>query len=91
MGCDEMRELLGPALDGELDAAHTAQLDRHVATCPGCASERRELERLRSAVRGASYHRLTPQGRTDPDSSGEDATDPVGAGAKQGQSDKAEG
>ena len=35
--------------------------------------------------------RLTPQGRTDPDASGEDATDPGGSGAKQGQGDKAEG
>ncbi|GJD93427.1 hypothetical protein [Methylobacterium iners] len=34
--------------------------------------------------------RLTPQGRTDPDASGEDATDPSG-GAKTGQSDPAEG
>ncbi|GJE04356.1 hypothetical protein [Methylobacterium isbiliense] len=34
--------------------------------------------------------RLTPQGRTDPDARGEDATDPAG-GAKQGQTDKAEG
>jgi hypothetical protein len=35
--------------------------------------------------------RLTPQGRTDDDPSGEDSTNPVGDGAKQGQSDKAEG
>jgi len=35
--------------------------------------------------------RLTPQGRTDPDAEGEDATDPMGEGAKKGQSDKAEG
>ena len=35
--------------------------------------------------------RLTPQGRTSPDESGEDATDPSGSGAKQGQGDKAEG
>ena len=35
--------------------------------------------------------RLTPQGRTDDDPTGEDATDPSGTGAKQGQSDKAEG
>lgn len=34
--------------------------------------------------------RLTPQGRTDPDASGEDATDPNG-GAKTGQPDPAEG
>ena len=35
--------------------------------------------------------RLTPQGRTDPDGAGEDATDPMGSGAKQGQTDKSEG
>ena len=35
--------------------------------------------------------RLTPQGRTDPDAEGEDATAPDGEGAKIGQSDKAEG
>ena len=35
--------------------------------------------------------RLTPQGRTDPDGEGEDSTNPMGEGAKQGQGDKAEG
>jgi hypothetical protein len=35
--------------------------------------------------------RLTPQGRTDPDREGEDSTNPMGEGAKQGQGDKAEG
>ena len=34
--------------------------------------------------------RLTPQGRTGEDSSGEDETDPMG-GVKTGQTDKAEG
>ena len=37
-----------------------------------------------------STPRLTPQGRTDPDASGEDATDPNG-GVKKGQPDPAEG
>jgi hypothetical protein len=35
--------------------------------------------------------RLTPQGRTDGDPAGEDSTNPMGEGAKQGQGDKAEG
>ena len=35
--------------------------------------------------------RLTPQGRENPDASGEDSTNPMGEGAKKGQSDKAEG
>jgi hypothetical protein len=35
--------------------------------------------------------RLTPQGRSDPDAEGEDSTNPMGEGAKQGQGDKSEG
>ena len=35
--------------------------------------------------------RLTPQGRTSPDEDGEDSTNPMGKGPKQGQVDKAEG
>lgn len=35
--------------------------------------------------------RLTPQGHASGDPAGEDSTDPMGAGAKQGQGDKAEG
>ncbi|WP_414472358.1 hypothetical protein [Microvirga sp. M2] len=35
--------------------------------------------------------RLTPQGRDNPDASGEDSTNPMGEDAKKGQSDKAEG
>ena len=34
---------------------------------------------------------LTPQGRTDDSPDGEDSTNPMGEGAKQGQGDKAEG
>ena len=35
--------------------------------------------------------RLTPQGRENPEASGEDSTNSMGDGAKKGQSDKAEG
>ena len=35
--------------------------------------------------------RLTPQGRDDSSAKGEDSTNPMGEGAKKGQSDKAEG
>jgi len=34
--------------------------------------------------------RLTPQGRENPEASGEDSTNSMGDGAKKGQSDKAE-
>ena len=45
---------------------------------------------MRDAGKGIDGPRLTPQGRTDPDAAGEDETSPQG-GAKQGQTDKAEG
>jgi anti-sigma factor RsiW len=61
--CDEMEALLGPALDGELGAAHLAELDRHVAGCPACTAARERLDALRRSIRGASYHRLPAQGR----------------------------
>ncbi len=35
--------------------------------------------------------RLTPQGRTSPDEEGQDSTNPMGEGAKQGRGDKPEG
>jgi hypothetical protein len=35
--------------------------------------------------------RLTPQGRASEDGEGEDSTNPMGEGAKQGQGDKSEG
>ncbi len=38
-----------------------------------------------------SAPRLTPQGRENPNASGEDSTDPMGEGAKKGQGSKAEG
>jgi len=38
-----------------------------------------------------SAPRLTPQGRENPDVSGEDSTNPMGEGAKKGQGSKAEG
>ena len=38
-----------------------------------------------------SAPRLTPQGRENPEASGEDSTDPMGEGAKKGQGSKAEG
>jgi anti-sigma factor RsiW len=37
--CTKTRELLDDALDGRLDAAARAELDRHVQACPACAAE----------------------------------------------------
>jgi hypothetical protein len=53
-------------------------------------TEERPKERSDSNLEEMSIDRprLTPQGRTDPEG-GEDSTNPMGEGAKQGQSDQA--
>jgi len=45
----------------------------------------------RATDKDISAPRLTPQGRESPNASGEDSTNPMGKGAKKGQSSKAEG
>ena len=57
------------------------------------AEKKREAGKAKSDLKDISVDgpRLTPQGRSDPDAGGEDATDPMGEGAKKGQGDKAEG
>lgn len=49
--CDQFALLLNADLDGELDAAQSATLARHVATCPGCADLRDRLGKLTAGLR----------------------------------------
>jgi anti-sigma factor RsiW len=49
--CREMRLLIQAELDGELDMASAATLVAHVAACPGCARERRQMSALSSRLR----------------------------------------
>jgi anti-sigma factor RsiW len=58
--CDEMRLLIQADLDGELDAAATAVLTAHVASCPGCLAAQRELLRLSAALREAAPRHRAP-------------------------------
>lgn len=53
---------------------------------PGGQSQKENLDDL-----SIDRPRLTPQGRTDGSPEGEDSTNPLGQGAKQGQGSKAEG
>ena len=47
MRCDDATALLADHLDGLLDAAETAEVERHLAACEDCAERSRELrERL---------------------------------------------
>lgn len=58
MNCDDARLLLQACADGELGAADSVRLERHLEDCADCVAALRDLQALRRTVRhGAIYHR----------------------------------
>ncbi len=53
MNCAESRALLHAHADGELDAANTLELERHLKTCAACAAESKNVQSLSAALRQA--------------------------------------
>jgi anti-sigma factor RsiW len=51
MTCDEIRAMIGPWLDGELEPADARAVERHVTTCEACAREMADLRALSGAIR----------------------------------------
>jgi anti-sigma factor RsiW len=51
MRCDQIRDRIGPLIDGELAPADRQVVAAHAAGCPECARYRDELERLRAQLR----------------------------------------
>ena len=49
--CPDWTLRLHGFVDGELDAAHALQCERHLAECAGCAAEVRSLKALRGTIR----------------------------------------
>jgi len=47
-------------LDGELDAAHSLQLEQHLASCPHCANQLKRLEALKQVVGQKGVRWRTP-------------------------------
>src|SRR3954449_8911384 len=61
MVCDDVQTLLDPYVDGELDAAHALEVERHLPACPRCAADLAQLQGLRKALRrDLTYHRAPP-------------------------------
>ena len=58
--CAEWDLMLHGFIDGELDAAHSLQLERHLATCPHCDTQLRRLEALKQAVTQNGVRWRTP-------------------------------
>jgi anti-sigma factor RsiW len=47
-------------VDNELDAAHSLQIERHVATCPHCAEQLESLKTLKQRIAQPGVHWRTP-------------------------------
>jgi anti-sigma factor (TIGR02949 family) len=51
MTCDEIRPLIGPYLDGELDPAAVQSVESHIAGCEACTRDLAEMRALSGAIR----------------------------------------
>jgi len=60
MNCAEIRLLLHAHIDGELDAANSLELERHLKTCAACAAEKTALKSLRGAFQGGELNFRAP-------------------------------
>jgi anti-sigma factor RsiW len=58
MKCEDVRHLLHPYSDGELDLVRHLEIERHLAECAECSEQEKNLRSLRVAVSSpALYHR----------------------------------
>jgi anti-sigma factor RsiW len=60
MNCAEIRLLLHAHADGELDAANSLELERHLKTCAACDAEQKSLQSLRVALRKGDLNFRAP-------------------------------
>ncbi len=58
--CSEWELMLHGFVDNELDAAHSLQIERHVATCPHCAQQLESLQALKQRIAQPGVHWRTP-------------------------------
>ena len=60
MNCADLRQLLHAHVDGELDAASSLELQRHLKTCAKCAAEEKSLLSLKAALQEAPLRHQAP-------------------------------
>jgi anti-sigma factor RsiW len=61
MNCQQIRSLIQPYADGELDAARVLEVEQHIHDCPACAQEWRNLQSLKKAVQHDSLFFSAPE------------------------------
>ncbi|UJX45657.1 anti-sigma factor [Xanthobacter sp. YC-JY1] len=60
--CAEWDALLNSYLDGELDAVHVLEVERHLASCPACAAHLRRLEGSHALLASGQARWPVPEG-----------------------------
>ncbi|HEV2691973.1 MAG TPA: anti-sigma factor [Verrucomicrobiae bacterium] len=60
MNCADLRPLLHAHVDGELNAASSIELQRHLKSCAACAAEEKSLCSLKTAFRQAPLRHEAP-------------------------------
>jgi anti-sigma factor RsiW len=60
MNCDDSEILLNALIDGELDAGHARDVEKHAAACPACAEKLTEFREVHDAVSGAGLKMVAP-------------------------------
>jgi anti-sigma factor RsiW len=58
--CEDRAHWLGPLVDGDHDAANTAQTEAHIARCDGCREDVERLQALRVLLRGEGVRHDAP-------------------------------
>lgn len=59
--CEDALRLLAAHLDGELEAATRAELERHLSTCKSCYSRAEFEKRLKSQVASVGHTEADPE------------------------------
>lgn len=60
MRCDEMQELIGPYVDGELDLVNSLELETHLQACAMCSPVYQNYQALRTALSASPLYFKPP-------------------------------
>ena len=62
MKCQDVKNLLNPYSDGELDLVRHLEIEKHLAECADCAEQERNLRSLRAVLSSPSLYHSAPVG-----------------------------
>ncbi|OAI54559.1 hypothetical protein AYO44_14695 [Planctomycetaceae bacterium SCGC AG-212-F19] len=62
MNCPDVQQLLHPYADGALDLMRQVEVEAHVAACPACADQEKNLRSLRAVLAAPELYYRAPAG-----------------------------